>query len=50
LHIVQLRVMHRLTEVELFARFAYRWEKFLSSRSGRTRAICGKALFKLLYY
>jgi len=50
LHIVQLRVMHRLTGEEKFARFAERWEGYGRSRRNRTRALCYKSAFKLCYY
>jgi heparosan-N-sulfate-glucuronate 5-epimerase len=50
LHIVQLRVMHRLTGEDKFARVADRWESYGRSRSKRTRALCYKSAFKLCYY
>jgi hypothetical protein len=50
LHIVQLRVMHRLTGEELFATTADRWEQYAQSGSNRTRALIYKAAFKLCYY
>ncbi len=50
LHIVQLRVMHRLTGEEKFADIADRWESYARSRAKRARALCHKAVFKLLYY
>jgi hypothetical protein len=50
LHIVQLRVMHRLTGEETFAVVAGRWESYGRSRSKRTRALCYKSAFKLCYY
>ncbi len=50
LHIVQLRVMHRLTGEPLFAQVADRWEGYTLSRSNRTRALCYKSAFKLCYY
>ena len=50
LHIVQLRVMHRLTGDSVFARFADKWEAYGRSRSKRTRALCCKAAFKFCYY
>ena len=50
LHIVQLRVMHRLTGEEKFARVAERWEDYTRSRGNRTRALCYKSAFKLCYY
>jgi hypothetical protein len=50
LHIVQLRVMHRLTGEAVFAQVANRWESYTSSRAKRTRALYYKAAFKLCYY
>jgi heparosan-N-sulfate-glucuronate 5-epimerase len=50
LHIVQLRVMHRLTGEDKFMRVADRWETYARSRSKRTRALCYKSAFKLCYY
>jgi heparosan-N-sulfate-glucuronate 5-epimerase len=50
LHIVQLRVMHRLTGENEFARVADRWENYARSGSNRTRALCYKSAFKLCYY
>jgi len=50
LHIVQLRIMHRLTGEDKFARVADRWESYGRSRSKRTRALCYKTAFKLCYY
>jgi heparosan-N-sulfate-glucuronate 5-epimerase len=50
LHIVQLRVMHRLTGEKVFADYADRWEGYAQSRSRRTRALCYKGAFKLCYY
>ena len=50
LHVVQLRIMHRLTGDEIFARYANRWESYGRSRAKRTRALCYKGAFKLCYY
>ncbi len=50
LHIVQLRIMHRLTGEEKFAEVANRWESYTRSRTNRTRAVCYKSAFKLCYY
>ncbi len=50
LHIVQLRIMHRLTEEVKFAIVADRWEGYAHSRRNRTRALCYKSAFKLCYY
>lgn len=50
LHIVQLRVMHRLTGDVEFAGAADRWEGYRGRRLNRARALVQKAVFKLLYY
>jgi heparosan-N-sulfate-glucuronate 5-epimerase len=50
LHIVQLRVMHRLTGEPLFAQYADQWETYRRSFVKRNLALGYKALFKLLYY
>lgn len=50
LHIVQLKIMHRLTGEETFVRFADKWESYTRSRSKRARALCCKSVFKLCYY
>ena len=50
LHIVQLKVMFRLTGLDIFSDYAQRWEGFQNSASNRVRAFIHKALFKLTYY
>ena len=50
LHIVQLRVMHRLIGEAVFAQYADRWEACRRSFAKRNLALGYKALFKLLYY
>jgi len=50
LHIVQLRVMHRMTGDDIFARFADKWQAYTRSFKNRTRAGCYKSAFKLCYY
>ncbi|MDY6949971.1 MAG: D-glucuronyl C5-epimerase family protein [Thermodesulfobacteriota bacterium] len=50
LHIVQLKVMHKLTHDEVFQYFAIRWEGYRRSWIKRMAAICHKACFKLVYY
>jgi heparosan-N-sulfate-glucuronate 5-epimerase len=50
LHVVQLRVMYRLTGDEAFSRYADKWENYARSRAKRTRALCYKSAFKLCYY
>jgi len=50
LHIVQLRIMHRLTGEDAFARVAGRWQDYTHRRRNRARAFCYKSVFKLCYY
>jgi heparosan-N-sulfate-glucuronate 5-epimerase len=50
LHIVQLRVLYRLTGMETFSQYADRWERYSQSPTKRTRALCYKSAFKLCYY
>ncbi len=50
LHIVQLRILHRMTGREIFLHFARRWEGYLRDRSKRLRAVVQKSAFKLAYY
>jgi len=50
LHIVQLKVMHRLTGEALFDDFARRWDGYRNNPFHRTRALLHKSLFKLAYY
>ena len=50
LHIVQLRILHRMTGEDEFARVADRWESYTLSRMRRTRALVYKGAFKLCYY
>jgi len=50
LHIVQLRVMYRLTSKEAFSQTAGRWQSYTRSRINRTRALIYKAGFKLAHY
>jgi hypothetical protein len=50
LHILQLRVMHRLTGEEKFAEMAHRWESYATNSAKRMRALIYKSAFKLCYY
>lgn len=50
LHIVQLQVMHRLSDEPCFAAYAERWTRYLESRFKRSRALVYKSVFKLCYY
>ena len=50
LHIVQLRVMYRLTGAKQFADSAARWQAYAQNWFNRARAVCYKSLFKICYY
>jgi len=50
LHIVQLRIMHRLTGETAFAQMADRWANYARNPFHRAQALCYKAAFKLCYY
>jgi hypothetical protein len=50
LHIVQLRVMAKLTGEQIFTDFANRWSLYQQSRMKRSRALVYKSVFKLCYY
>lgn len=50
LHVVQLRVMHRLTGDEIFVHYADKWEAYARSPAKWARALCYKSAFKLGYY
>ena len=50
LHIVQLRVMYRLTGNSFFREYADRWQAYSENRSNRARALCYKVVFKLCHY
>jgi heparosan-N-sulfate-glucuronate 5-epimerase len=50
LHIVQLKVMHVLTNEGFFRDLAERWEGYLNNRFKKTRAVLYKSVFKLAYY
>lgn len=50
LHVVQLRVMHRLTGEAVFSEYADRWEGYASNPLYRYGSLAYKAAFKLLHY
>jgi hypothetical protein len=50
LHIVQLRIMQRLTGLEMFGEYAERWESYERSQIKRITALGYKSVFKLCYY
>lgn len=50
LHVVQLRITHRLTGLQVFADTAEKWDRYQRSGWRRRLAWAHKALFKILYY
>jgi hypothetical protein len=50
LHIVQLRIMYKLTKKEIFNYYANKWENYKRSIYNRSRALLEKIIFKLLYF
>lgn len=50
LHIVQLKVLYRLTGQKVFNDYAEKWLGYQNSQFRRSIALAYKALFKLLYY
>jgi heparosan-N-sulfate-glucuronate 5-epimerase len=50
LHIVQLRIMSKLTGDARLADVAGRWDGYAQRRGNRARALVEKSVFKLLYY
>lgn len=50
LHIVQLRVMHKLTKDAFFKELADRWDAYRQNTFKRTIALIYKSIFKILYY
>ena len=50
LHIVQLEIMHRLTNESVFSEFSQKWERYRRDRWRRAYALSYKAVFKLCYY
>jgi len=50
LHIVQLRVMYKITEEKLFSHFADKWDEYNNKKFNRNLALIYKAIFKLVHY
>lgn len=50
LHIVQLKIMYKLTDEPIFAHYAQKWNDYQRSRIRRNCALIYKIAFKLLYY
>jgi len=50
LHIVQLRILNKITGEQVFSEFANRWDMYQRNSYYRRKALVKKMLFKLLYY
>lgn len=50
LHIIQLRILHALTGMEIFNHYAHTWDGYRQNPTKRLRALAHKSLFKLRYY
>lgn len=50
LHIIQLQVMHKLTEEPVFKRVSEKWDSYRQSKLKRAIALIYKSFFKILYY
>ena len=50
LHIVQLQIMQKLTDNDIFIKFANRWTLYKNKRLNSFKAFVYKSIFKLLYY
>lgn len=50
LHVVQLRIMHRLTNDPVFEEWADKWDAYQQRPANKRRAWLHKATFKWLYY
>jgi len=50
LHIVQLKIMYKLTGEEIFRDFAQRWAEYRQNTLKRMLALGYKAIFKFFYY
>jgi len=50
LHIVQLEIMYKLTNIDIFKETADKWQSYADSRYNKTKAFLFKVLFKLKYF
>jgi len=50
LHITQLKILAKLSQIEEFDQIAERWKGYKSKFFNRNRALIQKLIFKLLYY
>ncbi len=50
LHIVQLKILYKITGETIFNKYAEKWEKYQKNRLYRNFALIYKIIFKVLYY
>jgi len=50
LHIVQLKILGKISNEDYFSKTAIKWESYSKSFYKKNRALIGKALFKVFYY
>jgi hypothetical protein len=50
LHIVQLKILYKMTNKTEFNNFSNKWEDYLNNKFNIFRAVIMKILFKILYY
>ena len=50
LHIVQLKILYKMTNKEKFKNISVKWDGYLDSKINIYRSTAMKALFKILYY
>lgn len=50
LHIIQLKILYKITKGQIFKEYAERWEKYKNNWLYRNLALIYKIIFKILYY
>ncbi|MBI2632908.1 MAG: hypothetical protein HYW78_00770 [Parcubacteria group bacterium] len=50
LHIIQLKILYKMTSAQLFLEYAERWKRYQKNIFNRTYALLYKSIFKLIYY
>ncbi len=50
LHIVQLKILYKMTNRRIFEEYANKWEKYMNNRLYKTKAFIIKSIFKLKYF
>ncbi len=50
LHIIQLRILYKITNEIIFSQYAEKWEKYRKNWFYRNLALTYKIIFKILYY